>query len=73
MIYRFFFFSGVVRQCYRCRSRGESGDCKDPFVFNSTTTKGTGVETIPCASGWCSKIIEGGRDNGEFYVYFKDY
>ncbi|XP_059486653.1 uncharacterized protein LOC132203138 [Neocloeon triangulifer] len=63
------FTQGIIKRCYSCRSRGELGNCKDPFPVNGTakpTVKGEepqllrGVETIPCASGWCSKMMEGG-------------
>ncbi|XP_054719840.1 uncharacterized protein LOC129229544 [Uloborus diversus] len=56
---------GRIRRCYVCRSRGELGDCKDPFQYNSTTVEDLrGVEAAPCASGWCAKIIEG--ENSDF-------
>lgn len=51
------------KRCFTCRSRGALGDCRDPFDLNSTTfedsanTKSS-IEATPCASGWCSKIIE---------------
>ena len=58
--------SGVIRRCYACRSRGELGDCRDPFFTLSNAANNAsveinkaGVETPPCASGWCSKILEG--------------
>lgn len=44
-----------------CRSRGELGSCKDPFTVNVTLVENKleiGVETVPCASGWCGKILE---------------
>ena len=50
-----------MRRCYSCRSRGKLGDCKDPVSFNATKLM-KGVEAVPCASGWCSKIIEGKKD-----------
>ena len=71
-----FLFLGVLKRCYSCRSRGELGNCKDPFPANGTakpTAVGEepkllrGVETIPCASGWCIKLMEGGstfKDDG---------
>lgn len=37
------------------------GSCKDPFVVNVTLVENKqeiGIETIPCASGWCGKIVE---------------
>ena len=53
---------GMLRRCFNCRSRGPLGDCRDPFYLtgNSTTLehKSHGVKTSPCASGWCSKILE---------------
>lgn len=52
--------SGLQR-CFMCRSRGELGSCKDPFVVNVTLVENKqeiGVETVPCASGWCGKIVE---------------
>ncbi|EDW04389.1 GH11769 [Drosophila grimshawi] len=51
----------LLRRCYQCRSRGELGSCKDPFTFNATDVdKEPGLTAIPCASGWCGKVIEGG-------------
>lgn len=51
----------MLRRCFQCRSRGELGSCKDPFTFNATDVeKESGVAAIPCASGWCGKVIEGG-------------
>lgn len=53
------FFSGLLRRCFVCRSRGELGSCKDPFTINATQVENEkGVETVPCASGWCGKILE---------------
>jgi len=46
------------RRCFACRSRGQLGDCRDAFTFNSTNLV-EGVEAIPCASSWCLKVIEG--------------
>ncbi|XP_076062694.1 UPAR/Ly6 domain-containing protein rtv-like [Oratosquilla oratoria] len=49
-----------AQNCFSCRSRGKLGDCRDQFVYNATTSqKVNGVEAVPCASGWCAKIIEG--------------
>jgi hypothetical protein len=63
----FRFHSGLIRRCYSCRSRGEKGDCKDPFRVNTTLVledheyqRQVGMEAIPCASGWCGKIVDGG-------------
>jgi hypothetical protein len=51
-----------LRRCFACRSRGVFGDCRDPFYVTGNSTalehKSHGVETPPCASGWCSKILE---------------
>ncbi|SPP86574.1 uncharacterized protein LOC117588647 [Drosophila guanche] len=52
---------GLLRRCYQCRSRGELGSCKDPFNFNATDVDHeSGLSAVPCASGWCGKVIEGG-------------
>ncbi|CAB3367119.1 Hypothetical predicted protein [Cloeon dipterum] len=59
---------GIIKRCYSCMSRGELGNCKDPFPANGTAKPINGeepqllrgVETIPCASGWCIKRMEGG-------------
>lgn len=48
------------RHCFACRSRGKLGDCRDHFPYNSTYLV-EDVKAIPCASGWCSKIIEGDK------------
>ncbi|CAO1402291.1 unnamed protein product [Diamesa serratosioi] len=51
---------GLIKRCYQCRSRGELGNCKDPFQYNATQVEDVhGVTAIPCASGWCGKVIEG--------------
>lgn len=59
---------GILRRCYQCRSRGELGNCKDPFKLNATLIDNVhGVTAVPCASGWCGKVIEGEgalRDDG---------
>ncbi|XP_035216780.1 uncharacterized protein LOC118190212 [Stegodyphus dumicola] len=60
----FHYAQGRLRHCYVCRSRGELGDCKDPFMLNATSVEDVrGVEAVPCASGWCAKIIEGQNDD----------
>eukprot|EP00096_Caligus_rogercresseyi_P006252 TRINITY_DN2256_c0_g1_i1.p1 TRINITY_DN2256_c0_g1~~TRINITY_DN2256_c0_g1_i1.p1 ORF type:complete len:160 (-),score=32.10 TRINITY_DN2256_c0_g1_i1:728-1207(-) len=58
--------SGNLRRCFSCRSRGDQGDCRDPFYLAAKNAsslvsdyRSSGVETPPCASGWCSKTIEG--------------
>lgn len=66
-----FFPLGAQRRCYDCRSRGDKGVCKDPFIYNVTTyLKESSIEARPCASGWCGKIIEGTsstfKQDGEF-------
>ena len=55
-----------LRRCYSCRSRGEKGDCRDPFRRPQTSLLGVPnesqkkfVDELPCSSGWCSKIMEG--------------
>ena len=63
MYHRFCFclLLALLRRCYSCRSRGELGSCKDPFTFNATDVESEpGLTAIPCASGWCGKVIEGG-------------
>lgn len=58
-VHFFFLFEGLLKRCFVCRSRGELGSCKDPFTFNATQAEvERGIETIPCASGWCGKIVE---------------
>ncbi|XP_014086053.2 UPAR/Ly6 domain-containing protein rtv [Bactrocera oleae] len=53
--------NGLLRRCFQCRSRGELGSCKDPFSFNATDVENEpGLSAVPCASGWCGKVIEGG-------------
>ncbi|KAG5890810.1 hypothetical protein JTB14_008251 [Gonioctena quinquepunctata] len=50
-----------LQRCFLCRSRGELGSCKDNFSVNVTRVENKqeiGVETVPCASGWCGKIVE---------------
>ena len=51
------------RRCFTCRSRGERGDCRDPFTppdpdteENRRQTVNTAVEEVPCSTGWCSKV-----------------
>ncbi|XP_075212412.1 QVR superfamily protein rtv isoform X2 [Lycorma delicatula] len=55
---------GVLKRCFQCRSRGELGNCKDPFAYNNATAieKVPGIQAVPCASGWCGKILEGGAN-----------
>ncbi|NP_001156307.1 protein retroactive precursor [Acyrthosiphon pisum] len=56
------FSDSVVKRCFSCRSRGDLGSCKDRFKYTNLTQvsleSGIGVEAVPCASGWCGKIIE---------------
>ena len=49
-----------IKRCFSCRSRGELGSCKDKFKFYNASQLDTetGVEAVPCASGWCGKVIE---------------
>ncbi|XP_012278352.1 uncharacterized protein LOC105698573 [Orussus abietinus] len=59
--------NGLLKRCVECRSRGELGSCKDPFTMNSTQIQEEkGVEAVPCASGWCGKIIESQNLNNEY-------
>lgn len=67
-------YLGALRRCFQCRSRGELGSCKDPFRFNATQIeKEHGILAVPCASGWCGKVIESQgslRDDGNFVCTF---
>ncbi|XP_053972634.1 uncharacterized protein LOC128887527 [Hylaeus anthracinus] len=59
--------TGILRRCVNCRSRGDLGSCKDPFTMNSTEIEmEKGVDAVPCASGWCGKIIESHGINNEY-------
>jgi len=54
--------SRQLTQCFKCRSRGELGVCRDEFPYNETTGQGQpGIDIVACPSGWCSKKIEGIR------------
>lgn len=56
------FTEALIRRCFVCRSRGDLGSCKDPFYLNLTVAEQErGVQGIPCASGWCGKLLEGGN------------
>jgi len=50
---------GQQRRCFACHSRGKLGDCQDAFPFKNASQLVSGVEAVPCASGWCRKMIEG--------------
>jgi hypothetical protein len=52
----------LLRRCFSCRSRGDLGDCRDPFLLsngvqgNATTVgaiegKKDGIDQPPCSSG----------------------
>ncbi|CAH0560903.1 unnamed protein product [Brassicogethes aeneus] len=59
-----------LQRCFHCRSRGELGSCKDPFTHNTTLVemkREVGVEIVPCASGWCGKIVESESSAKEEY------
>jgi len=60
------------RRCYTCRSRGEKGDCRDPFIPPASERSdsdqrivnvNTAVEETECSTGWCSKTLEGLDNN----------
>lgn len=80
------FLTGAVKRCFKCRSRGELGDCRNPdegrslanagrnpfaidrdqsdprggsSTFNTNFESWSGIEAVPCSSGWCAKVIEG--------------
>ncbi|CAL8104897.1 unnamed protein product [Orchesella dallaii] len=60
----------ISTRCYACRSRGEQGDCKDPFTNNATSIKelaGNPISVTSCPSGWCRKQMEGVRGPGDDY------
>jgi hypothetical protein len=49
---------GPLRRCYQCRSRGEQGDCRDPFLPPAAAEPGlpapahkTAIFETPCSSG----------------------
>ncbi len=49
-----------IKRCFSCRSRGELGSCKDKFKYYNASQLEfeTGIDAVPCASGWCGKVIE---------------
>merc|ERR1712062_716492 len=56
----------LQRRCFTCRSRGERGDCRDPFQVpeepegaERRESVNRAVSQIPCSTGWCSKKVEG--------------
>jgi len=58
------------RRCYVCRSRGERGDCRDPFIAPEqrlpgipAPQHGDPIHELPCSSGWCSKVLDGADKN----------
>jgi len=57
-------------RCFVCRSRGDLGDCRDPFNYNDTSIKdlpGNPLSVTPCSSGWCHKQTEGIRGPADEY------
>uniref|UniRef100_T1JLK0 Uncharacterized protein n=1 Tax=Strigamia maritima TaxID=126957 RepID=T1JLK0_STRMM len=50
-----------LKRCFECRSRGQLGDCGDPFNTNSTSISAS-VTVLTCISGWCGKIVDGTED-----------
>ncbi|XP_014280669.1 UPAR/Ly6 domain-containing protein rtv [Halyomorpha halys] len=56
---------GSFTKCFKCRSRGELGSCKDPFQYNNASALEVvqGVEAVPCTSGWCAKILDRGTNS----------
>merc|ERR1712183_1043071 len=58
--------NNLQRRCFTCRSRGERGDCRDPFEVpeepegaERRESVNRAVSQIPCSTGWCSKKVEG--------------
>jgi len=56
---------GPLRRCYTCRSRGEQGDCRDPFTAPTPGVPGlplpahtTAVFETPCSSGNISNDLK---------------
>ena len=51
---------GIVFWFANDRSRGERGDCRDPFVApeqpEERVAVSRAVAEIPCSTGWCSKV-----------------
>nr|XP_015927103.2 uncharacterized protein LOC107454421 [Parasteatoda tepidariorum] len=61
-----------IKRCFTCRSRGDLGDCKDPFIHNASSVDNIrGIEVPPCASGWCAKIVEGSGSGNNFTHFLK--
>ena len=53
----------VRRRCYTCRSRGDRGDCRDPFIppeYPEGALRRQSVDIAvaetECSTGWCSKV-----------------
>jgi hypothetical protein len=44
---------GLLKRCFSCRSRGDLGDCRDPFLLSSGLQVSTIVLFI-CVSQWFS-------------------
>ena len=54
----------VRRRCYTCRSRGDRGDCRDPFIppeYPEGALRRQSVDIAvaetECSTGWCSKVM----------------
>ncbi|XP_014241299.1 uncharacterized protein LOC106662018 [Cimex lectularius] len=56
---------GGFNRCFKCRSRGDLGSCKDNFVYNNASAldEVRGIEAVPCTSGWCGKILDKGSNS----------
>ena len=54
--------SSLHRRCFTCRSRGERGDCRDPFTLpeveegEAQRREFVSRAQVPCSTGWCSKV-----------------
>jgi len=58
-----FLSTGALKRCYKCRSRGELGDCRNPFLSDEQALQpDSHVDAIPCSSGWCAKVVENAGD-----------
>lgn len=65
------FVESIIKRCFNCRSRGELGTCKDEFEYQNVTllNSESGVEAVPCASGWCGKVIETSEHDSKIEEY----
>ncbi|OQV17821.1 hypothetical protein BV898_08117 [Hypsibius exemplaris] len=48
--------AGETKHCYVCKSRGDTGDCKDPYNSESGAIPPQSIQ--PCFTGWCMKTLD---------------